>query len=148
MKVTYQGNMQIKVTCDDQDLIPKYQTHGSAAADLMSGMVDDVIINPGGYALIKTGLCIELPEGTCARILPRSGLALKKGIDVHHGLIDCDFRGEIGVILKNNGSEEFTVSYGDRIAQMLIQEHVRTSFVQGDLGETERGEGGFGSSGV
>ena len=109
-----------------------------------------VIINPGGRALIPTGLHIALPIGYEAQIRPRSGLALKNGITVLNtpGTIDSDYRGDVGVILINHGLEPFHVMQGDRIAQMVINKIEQVDFVQVDeLNETNRGTGGFGSTG-
>lgn len=130
-------------------VIPQYATDLSAGVDLCS--TENLTIPPLGRALIHTGLSIALPAGYEAQVRPRSGLALKKGITVLNtpGTIDADYRGEIGVILINHGTEWFDIKIGDRIAQMVIAKHERAEFEEVDeLGRTERGIGGFGSTGV
>ena len=130
--------------------LPFYATTHAAGADLRAAVAEDVTIAPGTHALIKTGFAMALPDNYEAQIRPRSGLALKHGITVLNspGTIDADYRGEIGVILINHGSEPFTVRRGDRIAQMIIAPFVQANFQAVEsLSETERGSGGFGSSG-
>jgi len=130
--------------------LPFYATTHAAGADLRAAVDADVIIAPGDHALIKTGFAMALPDNYEAQIRPRSGLALKHGITVLNapGTIDADYRGEVGVILINHGSEAFTVQRGDRIAQMIIAPFVQAGFQQVDaLSATKRGDGGFGSSG-
>jgi len=130
--------------------LPFYATTHAAGADLRAAVDTDIIIAPGERALIKTGFAMALPDNYEAQIRPRSGLALKHGITVLNspGTIDADYRGEVGVILINHGSESFTVQRGDRIAQMIITPFVQADFQAVDsLSETERGAGGFGSSG-
>jgi dUTP pyrophosphatase len=130
--------------------LPFYATSHAAGADLRAAVKEDVVIDAGKHALIKTGIAMALPDNYEAQIRPRSGLALKHGITVLNtpGTIDADYRGEVGVILVNHGSEPFTVQRGDRIAQMIITPFVQADFQQvSELSETERGVGGFGSSG-
>ncbi len=130
--------------------LPFYATAHAAGADLRAALDADISIAPGAHALIKTGFAMALPENYEAQIRPRSGMALKHGITVLNspGTIDADYRGEVGVILINHGSEAFTVQRGDRIAQMIIAPFVQADFQAVDsLSETERGAGGFGSSG-
>ena len=130
--------------------LPFYATSHAAGADLRAAVNEEVVIEAGKSALIKTGLAMALPDNYEAQIRPRSGLALKHGITVLNtpGTIDADYRGEIGVILINHGPESFTVQRGDRIAQMIIAPFVQADFQQvSELSETERGAGGFGSSG-
>ncbi len=130
--------------------LPFYATTHAAGADLRAAIAEDVIIEAGEKALIKTGFAMALPDNFEAQIRPRSGLALKHGITVLNspGTIDADYRGEIGVILINHGKEAFRVQRGDRIAQMIIAPFVQAQFEAVDtLDETARGEGGFGSSG-
>jgi len=130
--------------------LPFYATTHAAGADLRAAVDADVIIAPGDHVLIKTGFAMALPDNYEAQIRPRSGLALKHGITVLNspGTIDADYRGEVGVILINHGSEAFTVQRGDRIAQMIIAPFVQADFQQaGALSATTRGSGGFGSSG-
>jgi len=130
--------------------LPFYATTHAAGADLRAAIDADITIEPGKHALIKTGFAMALPDNYEAQIRPRSGLALKHGITVLNspGTIDADYRGEVGVILINHGNEPFIVQRGDRIAQMIIAPFVQVDFQAVDsLSETERGKGGFGSSG-
>ena len=131
--------------------LPSYATPGSAGADLLAAIPENHIIHPGKRALIPTGIRMALPEGYEAQVRPRSGLALKHGITCLNspGTIDADYRGEVGVILINHGEEDFTVTRGMRIAQMLIAPVIQADWDEmEDLPETERGEGGFGSTGT
>jgi dUTP pyrophosphatase len=131
--------------------IPEYATPGSAGLDLCARIPHDIHLQPGVRFTCPTGLAIELPEGYEARIQPRSGLARKHGVTVLNapGCVDSDFRGEICVILINHGDEAFTIKPNDRIAQMIIAPFVRVELVQAEcLSDTERGEGGFGSTGI
>ena len=132
--------------------LPAYESAGAAGADLRANLPDrrDVVLAPGAQALIPTGLRIEIPEGYEVQIRPRSGLALKHGITLPNapGTIDSDYRGPVGVILMNAGSEPFTVAHGDRIAQMVVAPVLQARFeLVAQLGSTARGEGGFGSTG-
>ena len=131
--------------------VPVYATEGSAGMDISASLSEPVTIMPGKRALIPSGIAIELPEGYEAQIRARSGLAVKKGIGLVNGVgtIDSDYRGEIKVPVINWGDEPFTVCDGDRIAQMVIAkyERVETEVVM-ELSDTERGEGGFGHTGV
>jgi len=131
--------------------LPKYETSGSAGLDIKAFIASDLAIPPMGRVKIPTGLFLEIPEGYEAQIRPRSGLALKWGITLLNspGTIDSDYRGELEVILINTGSESFTVKNGDRIAQMVISPVVRVTISEAEhLSETERGVGGFGSTGT
>ena len=145
--------LQIPVTRDPdaQDLpLPAYQTAGSAGMDLLAAVQGEVVLEPGTFRLIPTGLRIAVPEGYEAQVRPRSGLALKHGIGVMNGpgTIDSDYRGPVGVILFNFGPEPFVIHRGDRIAQMVIARHERAEWLLSDtLKESERGAGGFGSTG-
>lgn len=124
-----------------------YGSEFSAGLDLRA--IQETWIKPGERALIKTGVSVAIPNNFFGSIRPRSGLAVKKGIDVLAGVIDCDYRGEIGVVLINLGSETFVVQPGDRVAQMIIQPYLTVETVQvEDLDATNRGTGGFGSTGV
>ena len=128
--------------------LPAYATQGSAGVDLRAS--EPCVIPPGGRALVPTGLRIALPEGYEAQVRPRSGLALKHGVTLLNspGTIDSDYRGEIGVILINLGQEPFSIQPGDRIAQMVFAPVTRGVWDEVDtLDETERGAGGFGSTG-
>ena len=130
--------------------LPAYATEDSAGMDLLAAIEQDIIIAPHRRALIKTGIAIALPKNYEAQVRPRSGLALKHGVTVLNspGTIDADYRGEIGVILINHGEEEFTVSRGMRIAQLIISPYTRASWNEQDsLATSARGAGGFGSTG-
>jgi dUTP pyrophosphatase len=136
---------------DPAAALPCYETGGAAGADLRARLPDPVVIPPLGRARIPTGLALEIPPGYEAQIRPRSGLAARKGVTVLNapGTVDSDYRGELGVILINLGQEPFTARDGDRIAQLVIAPVVRALMVEAaSLSETERGEGGFGSTGV
>lgn len=131
--------------------LPGYATAGSAGMDLQAAIYDDITLAPMERRAIPTGLRIELPEGLEAQIRPRSGLALKHGITCLNspGTIDSDYRGEIKVILANLSTEPFTIGRGDRIAQMVIASYVQMEWLaEGNLSDTDRGDGGFGSTGV
>jgi len=131
--------------------LPAYATDLSAGMDLEAAIDTDIILNPGERVLVATGLSIALTAGFEAQIRPRSGLTYKHGVTVLNspGTIDADYRGEIKVILTNLGTEPFTITRGERIAQMVIAKHEQVSWnIVADLDETERGEGGFGSTGT
>ena len=143
--------MTIKVINKSKHDLPKYQTELSAGMDLYANIDEPITLKPLERTLVKTGLFISLPKGYEAQVRPRSGLAFKNGITVLNtpGTIDADYRGEIGVILVNLSSQDFTINDGDRIAQMVIAKHETAIWEEVEnLDETERGEGGFGSSGV
>jgi dUTP pyrophosphatase len=130
--------------------LPAYATSASAGLDLAAAVRDHVTIAPQARALIPTGFAIALPAGFEAQVRPRSGLALKHGVTVLNspGTIDADYRGEIGVILVNHGTEPFTVTRGMRIAQLVVAPVTQVAWqVAGALSETARGAGGFGSTG-
>lgn len=142
--------MKINIVNKSSHPLPAYETVHSAGMDLRAFTGSPVTLKPMERKLIPTGLYIEIPEGYEAQVRPRSGLALKHGITVLNspGTIDADYRGEIGVILINLSDNEFTVNDGDRIAQMIIARHERAELVRTDvIGNTVRGEGGFGHSG-
>jgi dUTP pyrophosphatase len=142
--------MKIKVVNRSKHVLPEYATIHSAGMDIRANLTESVIIKPLERKLIPTGLFIELPEGYEAQIRPRSGLAIKKGISILNspGTIDADYRGEICVILVNLSSEEFEIVDGERICQMVIAAHERADWTEVDeLGETDRGAGGFGHTG-
>lgn len=133
--------------------LPKYETTGSAGMDLLAALEDgkEITLAPGERKLVPTGLRISLPQGLEAQVRPRSGLALKKGITVLNtpGTIDSDYRGEIGVILINLAQDPFTIVRGERIAQMVIARFEQIDFTAtDDLDNTDRGAGGFGSTGT
>ena len=143
--------MTIKVINKSKHDLPKYQTELSAGMDLYANIPEPITLKSLERTLVKTGLFISLPKGYEAQVRPRSGLAFKNGITVLNtpGTIDADYRGEIGVILVNLSSQDFTINDGDRIAQMVIAKHETAIWEEVEnLDETNRGEGGFGSSGV
>ncbi|MDO1512983.1 dUTP diphosphatase [Maribacter confluentis] len=143
--------MKINIINTSGHELPHYETNASAGMDLRANLQDPVTLQPLERAIIPTGLFMELPVGIEAQVRPRSGLAAKKGITVLNapGTIDADYRGEIGVILVNLSNEVFTVENGERIAQMVIAKHERAQWHEVDtLSETERGTGGFGSTGI
>lgn len=143
--------VQIKVVNKGNQPLPKYQTSQSAGMDLRANIDAPVLIKPLDRKLIPTGLHIALPEGYEAQIRPRSGLTIKKGITIINtpGTIDPDYRGDVGVILVNISNEDFVVQPGDRIAQMVINKFEQAEFeVVEELDETERGEGGYGHTGI
>ena len=141
----------IKCTASKGAIIPEYKTSGAAGADLCALLDSPLVIKHGKSAIIPTGLFFEIPEGYEIQVRPRSGLAAKNGVTVLNtpGTIDSDYRGEIKVILINLGENDFTVSRGDRIAQMIIAPVTQASFsICENLSQTDRGTGGFGSTGV
>lgn len=142
--------MKINIVNKSAFALPQYQTSQSAGLDLQANLDAAVVLKPLERKLIPTGLYIELPVGYEAQVRPRSGLALKKGITVLNspGTVDADYRGEIGVILVNLSSEDFEIVPGERIAQLVIAKHERAEWeLVENLGETDRGAGGFGSTG-
>jgi dUTP pyrophosphatase len=131
--------------------LPTYATEQSAGMDLSAALEEAFVLEPGDRALIPTGLSIALPAGYEAQVRPRSGLALKHGVTVLNspGTIDADYRGEIKVLLANLGQEDFTIERGMRIAQMVVARHANVSWsVEESLDDTDRGAGGFGSTGT
>ena len=143
--------MKIKIINNSGHPLPSYETIASAGMDLRASINTSITLKPLERTIVKTGLFIELPIGFEAQVRPRSGLAAKKGVTVLNspGTIDADYRGEIGIILVNLSNEEFTIENGERIAQMIISKHERAEFeVVEELSTTDRGEGGFGSTGV
>ena len=130
--------------------LPAYQTGGSAGCDLRAAVTDPVVVSPGTRALIPTGVCIALPEGYEAQVRPRSGLAVRHGLTVVNapGTIDSDYRGELKVGLINLGEDPFTVQRGERVAQLVVAPVSRVAWeLHTELADTNRGEGGFGSTG-
>ena len=143
--------LKIKVVNKGHQPLPKYATSQSAGMDLRANLEAPITLKPLERHLIPTGLHISLPVGYEAQVRPRSGLALKKGITVLNtpGTIDADYRGEIGVVLINLSQDDFVVEDGERIAQMVIARHEQGLFEEVELlDETERGEGGYGHTGV
>lgn len=143
--------LQVKRLRPESQLpLPTYMTTSAAGMDLYADLAEDLVLQPGARTLVPTGIAIALPEGYEAQIRPRSGLALKHGIALVNapGTIDPDYRGEIGVILINHGSEPFTIRKGERIAQMIFAPFARALFrVTDELDDTARGDGGFGHTG-
>ena len=143
--------MIIDIVNKSNNDLPKYETEQSAGMDLKAFLSEPILIKPLERKAIKTGLFISLEKGYEAQIRPRSGLALKKGITVLNspGTIDADYRGEIAVILVNLSSENFEISSGDRIAQMVVAKHEVISWnTKLSLDKSERGASGFGSTGI
>ncbi len=142
--------MKVNIINRSKHDLPKYETLQSAGMDVRANLDQDVVLHPFERALIKTGLFIELPEGYECQVRPRSGLAYKFGITVLNspGTIDADYRGEIGVILVNLSNEVFTVTDGERVAQLVFAKYEQAAWeITTSLSETDRGEGGFGSTG-
>lgn len=143
--------MQIKIINKSNHSLPNYETIASAGMDLRANIFEAITLKPLDRTIVKTGLFIELPIGFEAQVRSRSGLAAKKGVTVLNapGTIDADYRGEIGVILVNLSNNDFVIENGERIAQLVIAKHERVEWVEvKQLSETQRGEGGFGSTGV
>lgn len=143
--------MEVHIINKSKHELPSYETLLSAGMDIRASISESIILNPLERAIIKTGLFMSLPRGLEAQVRPRSGLAAKKGITVLNspGTIDADYRGEVGVILINLSQDCFTVNNGDRIAQLVIARHEQIKWTEVTvLDETDRGEGGFGSTGV
>ncbi len=142
--------MKVKIINRSHHPLPAYATSAAAGMDLRANLDAPVVLKPLERAMVPTGLFIELPAGTEAQIRPRSGLAAKNGISVLNspGTIDADYRGEVKVILVNLSNEVFTINDGERIAQMVIAKHEQAEWIEvEELADSERGEGGFGSTG-
>lgn len=143
--------MKIKVINKSTHALPHYETIASAGMDLRANITEAITIGPLERAIVPTGIFMELPVGVEAQVRPRSGLAAKKGVTVLNapGTIDADYRGEVGVIIVNLSNEPFTIENGERIAQMVIAKHEQGAWEEvTELSSTDRGEGGFGSTGV
>ena len=143
--------MHVKVINQSKHPLPHYETPASAGLDVRANLDTPVRLEPFGRTLVKTGLFLEIPEGFECQVRPRSGLALKKGITVLNspGTIDADYRGEVGVILINLSNEEVVIEDGERIAQIVFAKVEQAQWEQAELlSETERGAGGFGSTGM
>lgn len=142
---------EVKCVTSPGAVLPSYQTKGAAGADICACIETDVVIGVGERVMVPTGLFFEIPQGYEVQVRPRSGLAVKNGVTCLNtpGTIDSDYRGEVKVILINLGQKPFTVKNGDRIAQIVVSPVEQVSFCKVDvLSSTERGEGGFGSTGV
>jgi dUTP pyrophosphatase len=151
IKKRFEKMIKIKVVNRGHQQLPTYATPQSAGMDLRANLDEPVTLHPLERKLIPTGLHMALPEGYEAQVRPRSGLALKHGLTVLNtpGTIDADYRGEIGVVLINLSQQDFVVNDGERIAQMVIARHEQGDFVVvEELDATERGEGGYGHTGV
>lgn len=143
--------MQIQIVNKSHHKLPQYATALSAGLDIRANLDSPITLKPLGRALVPTGLFVALPQGYEAQIRPRSGLAIKKGITVLNspGTIDADYRGEICIILVNLSSDDFVIEDGERICQMVIARHEQAVWEEVEvLDQTERGEGGFGHTGV
>jgi len=143
--------MKVKVVNKSKHSLPHYSTIASAGMDLRANIDKSITLKPLERVIVQTGIFIELPVGLEAQVRPRSGLAIKNGISVLNspGTVDADYRGEVGVILVNLSAEEFVIEDGERIAQMVITKHEQADWVEVDtLDETDRGDRGFGSTGV
>lgn len=140
----------VKIMNSSNNALPSYATDGSAGLDLRAKLNEPLTIHPKQFEFIPTGVAIQLPEGMEAQVRSRSGLAFKYGICVLNGVgtIDADYRGEIGVILMNHSNEPYTIKKGERVAQLVINEIVKIKLeVAKSLNDTERGNGGYGSTG-
>lgn len=143
--------MKIKIINQSKHALPHYETKASAGMDLRANISEPLTLKPLERAIIKTGLFVEIPIGYEAQVRPRSGLAAKNGITVLNapGTVDADYRGEIGVILVNLSNEDFLIEDGERVAQLVIAKHERAEWIEvEELSETDRGAGGFGSTGT
>lgn len=142
--------MKIRIVNKSQHPLPEYTTIASAGLDLRANVSESILLEPGEWKLIPTGLHLELPIGYEAQVRPRSGLAYKHGITVLNspGTIDADYRGDVGVILINHSKNAFEIKSGERVAQLVIAKHEQAEWqLVEELGNTERGAGGFGSTG-
>ena len=143
--------MTIRIVNQSDHPLPAYESAASAGMDLRAQLDSPIVLEPLERGIVKTGLFIELPVGVEAQVRPRSGLAIKKGVTVLNapGTIDADYRGEIGVILINLSNKAFTISHGDRIAQLVIAKHETITWKPAEkLSDSDRGTAGFGSTGI
>ncbi len=143
--------MKVKVINRSSHALPAYETRSSAGMDVRANISEAIVLKSMSRTLIPTGLFLEIPHGYECQVRPRSGLALKRGVSVLNtpGTIDADYRGEVGVILFNMSDEEFTVENGERIAQLVFAPVLQVEWDESEsLSETERGAGGFGSTGT
>ncbi len=143
--------MNVEIINKSKHALPKYETSGAAGLDIKANISESVFLKPLERAIIPTGLFIALPQEYEAQVRPRSGLAAKKGITVLNapGTVDADYRGEIGVILVNLSNEIFEITDGERIAQLVIAKHEQATWIEvNELNKTDRGAGGFGSTGL
>jgi dUTP pyrophosphatase len=135
-----------EIRVDGSGALPEYATDGAAGADLRAA--ESVTLAPGERAAVPTGITIEIPDGHVGLVWPRSGLAVRHGVDTLAGVIDSDYRGEVKVVLVNHGREPVAIAPGDRIAQLLVQPVARARFTRAAVAATARGVGGFGSTGT
>lgn len=143
--------MEVKVINKSNNDLPAYETQNSAGMDVRANLEASVVLKPGEHKLIPTGLFMEIPEGYECQVRPRSGLAYKHGVTVLNspGTIDADYRGELGVILINHSQKDFVIESGERIAQLVFARFEQATWESTEkLSETNRGAGGFGSTGV
>jgi dUTP pyrophosphatase len=138
--------MTLEIRVAGPGALPEYATDGAAGADLRAA--ESVTLPAGARAAVATGVSVEIPAGYVGLVWPRSGLAVRHGIDTLAGVIDSDYRGEVKVVLVNHGPEPWAVTPGDRIAQLLVQPAARARFTRAVLAPSERGAGGFGSTGA
>lgn len=144
-------NIEVKIINESPYDLPTYETHSAAGMDIRANITEPLTLAPLQRTLIPTGLRMQLPQGYECQIRPRSGLALKKGITIVNtpGTVDADYRGEIGIIVINLSNDPYTITPGERIAQMVIKEYVHVKWLPVErIDETERGDGGFGHTGV
>lgn len=142
--------MKVNIVNTSNNPVPEYATTGSAGLDLMAFLKEPIILKPLERKMIPTGLFMEIPNGYEVQVRARSGMSIKHGITLINGIgtIDSDYRGEIGVLLVNISNEEYTISSGDKIAQMVVSKYEKIDFNEVDsLGKTERNSGGFGHTG-
>ena len=145
------NKVDIKIIASKGAVVPCYKTAGAAGADVCALVEEKMVLKPGKRTVVPTGLFFEIPQGYEIQVRPRSGLAAKNGVTVLNtpGTIDSDYRGELKVILINLGDEDFEIKSGDRIAQIIVAPVTIGNFIQTDsISVTERGSGGFGSTGV
>jgi dUTP pyrophosphatase len=143
--------MQVKIINRSKHLLPSYETQSSAGMDVRANIEEAITLNPLERVLVKTGIFMEIPIGFECQVRPRSGLAFKNGITVLNapGTIDADYRGEVGVILINLSSETFIINDGERVAQLVFAKVEQANWQEtSDLTDTDRGAGGFGSTGL
>ena len=138
--------MTLEIRVEGPGALPEYATEGAAGADLRAA--ESVTLPAGGRAAVATGVSVEIPAGYVGLVWPRSGLAVRHGIDTLAGVIDSDYRGEVKVVLVNHGPEPLAIAPGDRVAQLLVQPVARVRFTRAALAPSGRGAAGFGSTGA
>jgi dUTP pyrophosphatase len=142
--------MNIRIVNKSTNDLPAYATAGAAGLDIRANLTESIVLKPFERRLIPTGLFLEIPDGYEVQVRPRSGLAFKHGITVLNspGTIDADYRGEVGVLLINLSQEDFEITHGERVAQIVVAPYVQANWIASEaLSETDRGAGGFGSTG-